>query len=257
MKIDLTYTHNTRDLGNMIGKNGKKIKENRLIRSGALNKLSEKDIEILKKKSLKIVIDFRSEEEFTRKSDVRIEGVTYYNFPVLPKQNIQHSSNLNHEDANLLNLLNEKNGGKTLLLKTYHNMFISKEGIQAYQNFFKILMENEDGAILWHCSQGKDRAGMAAFLLEYALGVSLKDCFDDYYLTNVAMKDKIIELTPTALRLSKSPNVLNLLEEVFSAKEEYIFEALNMIQKHYQSIENFLINILHVDIDLLQKKYLI
>ena len=66
-----------------------------------------------------------------------------------------------------------------LLLKTYQDLVTTEEGIKAYQNFFKTLLEY-DGAILWHCSQGKDRAGLAAFFLEYILGVPMEECIKDY-----------------------------------------------------------------------------
>ena len=86
--IKLTYTFNTRDLGGMKTSDGKEIKENTLIRSGVLKKLSNEDIELLKSHNLHTVIDFRSEEEFIHRPDVRIEGVTYLNFPALKKHNL-------------------------------------------------------------------------------------------------------------------------------------------------------------------------
>ena len=46
--IHLDYTFNTRDLGDIQTANGMYVKKNRLIRSGSLLKLSEKDIQTLK-----------------------------------------------------------------------------------------------------------------------------------------------------------------------------------------------------------------
>lgn len=253
--IQLSFTFNTRDLSFMKTKDNLQIKPNKLIRSGSLHRLSTDDIEILKKHHLKVVIDFRSNNEFINRPDVRIEGVKYYNFPALKNQN--NETKQKHQDSNLLNLINKDTGGKKLLMNTYKELVTSKEGIEAYKNFFKIIQENEDGAILWHCSQGKDRAGLAAFLLEYALGVELKQCFEDYLYTNVAMAKKIKELTPIVLKKSNNDNsLLKNLEDVFLAKMEYLNEALETINKEYQSVENFLINILKVNIELLKRKYL-
>lgn len=81
-----------------------------------------------------------------------------------------------------------------LLLSTYRDLVATEEGICACQNFFKVLIDYE-GVFLWRCSQGKDRAGLAAFL-EYFLGVSLEDCINNYSYTNIAMELKIKELTP-------------------------------------------------------------
>lgn len=255
-KIDLTYTFNTRDLGGMKTSDNKTIKENMLIRSGCLVKLSPKDIDTLKKHNLKVVVDFRSENEFINKSDVKIDGVKYLNFPALPKNNLPKKRENDHYDSNLLQLVDKEYGGKHLLLKTYEGLFETNEGINAFKEFFKVIL-TEPGAILWHCSQGKDRAGMAAFLLEYALGVSMEDCIEDYLLTNVAMERKIKELTPIVLKMSDNDySLLPILTDVFEAKIEYLNAAIKIITDKYTSIDNFLINVLDVDIQALKEKYL-
>lgn len=253
--IPLKYTFNTRDLGGLKAKDGKKIKFNKLFRSGSLHKLSDEDINTLKELNIKVVVDFRSEKEFVHKADVRIDDITYINLPALPKDDKDGKGK--HADSNLLWLVNKEDGGKKLLLNTYKNMLLTDEGVNAFKGFFKTLMENEDGAILWHCSQGKDRAGMAAYLLEYALGVNEKDRIDDYMLTNVAMEKKIKQLTPIVLKESKGDySLLPALKEVFSSDMDYLNTAINSINEAYGSIDNLLVDVLKVDIKLLQEKYL-
>lgn len=254
--IKLESTHNTRDLCCLTTKDGYRIKANKLIRSGSLIRLTDNDIKTLKELGLQVVIDFRSEKEFVNKPDVRIENVEYINLPALPKNNLKEDKN-SHGDSNLLQLVDKKTGGKKFLMNTYKNLFLTKEGLSAYKEFFKIILNGSDGAILWHCSQGKDRAGMAAFLLEYALGVSMEDCITDYLYTNVAMTLKIKELTPIVLRLSNNDfSLLPYLREVFSADIDYLNKSLDSIKKHYKSLDNFIINILEVDINKLKEMYL-
>ena len=253
--IKLDSTFNTRDLSYYKTKDGKSIKENRLIRSGHLHTISENDITTLKEHNLKIVIDFRSEHEFVSRGDVRIEGVTYLNFPALPKKEL--ASTGKSSDSNLLDLVSEDKGGKKMLLETYKNLFLTKEGIEAYKNFFKVVIENKDGAILWHCSQGKDRAGMAAFLLEYALGLSMDDMIEDYLYTNIAMEKVIARLTPVVLKQSNNNHaLLPHLRDVFTAQMDYLNAAIETIKVTYGSIENYLINTLNVDIEKLKENYL-
>ena len=254
--IKLTYTFNTRDLGGMKTSDGKEIKENTLIRSGVLKKLSNEDIQLLKSHNLHIVIDFRSEEEFIHRPDVRIEGVTYLNFPALKKHNLPKKNNSNHTDSNLLQLVDKEEGGMKLMLNTYKDLVSSNEGITAYQNFFKVLIEHE-GAFLWHCSQGKDRAGLAAFFLEYILGVPFDECVNDYLYTNIAMELKIKELTPFILKLSNNDeSLLPILRDVFEAKNEYLNAALDTIKNNYGSLDNYIVNILKVDKEALRNKFL-
>lgn len=254
--ITLESTFNTRDLSNFITVDGRQIKENRLIRSGHLHTLTDKDIQTLKNHNLKIVVDFRSEHEFINRADVRVEGVTYLNFPALPKKEL--ASKGKNSDSNLLDLVNKEKGGKNMLIETYKNLFLTKEGIQAYKDFFKVVSENKEGAILWHCSQGKDRAGMAAYLLEYALGVSEEDRIKDYMHTNLAMEKAIARLTPVVLKLSNNDkSLLPQLVDVFTAQIDYLNAAIETINKTYGSIDNYLINTLNVDIEKLKENYLI
>ena len=254
--IDLTYTFNTRDLGGMKTVDGKVIKDNCLIRSGVLKKLSEVDIVTLKNHNLKTVIDFRSEKEFIERPDVKIDGITYLNFPALKKDNLPKRKDNKHTDSNLLQLVDKEYGGMKLLLNTYKDLVTSNEGINAYQNFFKTLIDY-DGAFLWHCSQGKDRAGLAAFFLLCILGVSIEDCISDYLYTNIAMELKIKELTPIVLKQSNNDiSLLPHLRDVFEAKIEYINKAIDTINENYGSLDNFIINILKADVDKLKEKFL-
>lgn len=255
--IDLDYTFNTRDLCDFKNKEGLFIKENRLIRSGSLHKLSLNDIETLKQCNLKVVVDFRSEYEFTNKPDIKIEGVKYVNFPALAKYTVAKKKNFSHADANLLYLVDKENGGKKLLMNTYKSLFTTDVGLNAFKEFFKVIQENKDGAVLWHCSQGKDRAGMASFLLLYALGIPIEDCINDYLFTNKAMERKIKELTPIILRLSDNDtSLLTQLKDVFSADLDYLNASINIINEVHGSIDNLLINVLNVDIKKLKENYL-
>ena len=252
--INLESTFNTRDLSALKIEN-KRIKENRLIRSGHLHNLTENDVNTLKNLNLKIVIDFRSEHEFIHRSDKRIEGVTYLNFPSLPKKEL--ASKGSNSDSNLLDLVDKEKGGFNMLKETYKNLFLTKEGIESYKNFFKVVTNNNEGAVLWHCSQGKDRAGMASYLLGYALGVNESELINDYLYTNIAMEKTIARLTPVVLKLSNDNyELLEPLKDVFSAKIEYLNAALETIKDTYGSIENYLINILEVDINKLRENYL-
>lgn len=255
MKIDLSYMHNLRDIGGMKTIDNKTIKSGYLFRSGHLRKVSKKDINIINDLHLDNIIDFRNPIEFEQKADYRFDRVTYYNFSAM-KETEKDLMRYKSGDSNMLALLDKEKGGKIHMIKTYENFAKTTEAISAYQNFFKILTEKRCRT-LWHCSQGKDRAGIAAYLLELALGVSEEDARCDYLLTNEAMELKIIELTPFALRAHQGDeSCLPILEEVFQAKEEYLDAFIASAVSESGSVMNFITDTLKVDIEKLRSFYL-
>ena len=68
----------------------------------------------------------------------------------------------------------------------YVDFLSSDTGKTGYHRFFEELLSLPDGqAILFHCSEGKDRTGCAAMLILYALGVDEKTIMEDFLLTNI------------------------------------------------------------------------
>ena len=61
-------------------------------------------------------------------------------------------------------------------------------------------METKEGSTLWHCSLGKDRAGMAAVIVEKILGVSDEDILADYMETNNHMDPTVDMAKSNAFR---------------------------------------------------------
>ena len=51
-------------------------------------------------------------------------------------------------------------------------------------------------------------------------------------------------------------SLLPILREVFEAKLEYLNTALDTISSTYNSLDNFLINTLNIDIETLRNKFL-
>ena len=76
------------------------------------------------------------------------------------------------------------------IIDEFYYQIPKAENLQkAYAQFFDVLLNTKKGATLWHCSLGKDRAGIAAVLVEYALGASPEDIMEDYMLTNTYLED--------------------------------------------------------------------
>ena len=74
-KIYLKGANNARDFGGIKNEEGKAIKDNLFLRSNALHKLNKKDVETLKAKNLRTVIDLRTYVEKDNNPNVKIDGV--------------------------------------------------------------------------------------------------------------------------------------------------------------------------------------
>jgi len=109
-------------------------------------------------------------------------------------------------------------------------------------------LQNPDGNVplLFHCTAGKDRTGMSAALILYALGADDKLVMDDYLLSNKYIEAKF------AKEIKAYPNLLGL----FSVKKEYLQAGLDAIKKNDENVENFLTKKLHVDIKKIRSLYL-
>jgi len=64
-----------------------------------------------------------------------------------------------------------------------------------FLGFFQALLD-ADGPVLFHCSTGKDRTGVAAALLLMALGVSEEDIVKDYMRSLDPMFEKMFPVVP-------------------------------------------------------------
>ena len=253
-KYELSRQKNIRDLGGLEGFEGKTIKYGCFYRGGVLHNVSDEDIEILKSFNLTDIIDFRSEEEFSHAPDVKLEGVRYHNLEAIEERIAKEDRN--DEDGNLIWFVRSGTSGFEHMKNQYRNLINDKKSQNAYKEFFRILMQ-DDVRVYFHCSQGKDRAGLAAFFIEVALGVHFPDIEHDYLLSNHAMQEKMERLIFGV----KSKSFYNQdyhqsLLDVFSAKLEYLYSAIEELDKHYGGPINYLQNVLGLDIEAFRRKYL-
>ncbi len=143
----------------------------------------------------------------------------------------------------------------------YEKMLVTDEGKAAYRAFFDTLLQLGDGeAVLWHCSQGKDRAGMAAVLLLYALGADDDTVKQDYLLTNRAYEELIAETKKKADELGLNEDeTKEYVGTAAAVSEDFLHLALNSINNEYGSVQNYLTDGLGLsdeDITALRDKFL-
>lgn len=254
---ELSKPKNIRELGGLTVKDGRHIKYGKLFRGGSLIGLNEEDINIINSFHLTDIIDFRSESEFLSLPDYQLEGVRMHNVPVLPKSTDDEArKRIKSSDGNLLWFLEDQTSGFEHLRKVYKEFVTTKEGVYAFSKFFEIISQ-ENVVIYFHCSQGKDRTGFAAYLFEIALGVSEEDAMEDYLLSNIAMEKRAEALLRSVeYKPFYNEEYKKNLIDVFSTKVEYIQSAINAMNELYGSTIGFITKGLGVNIDRLKDLYL-
>ena len=106
-------------------------------------------------------------------------------------------------------------------------------GNKAFKELFRALEAGET-PILFHCTSGKDRTGVAAMLILLALGVSRADALADYMLTNVYRRE-IIE----RFLADKPAAERDLLLPVEGVSEPMGAGAIDEILRRYPSYEAY------------------
>ena len=175
--IELEGIRNFRELGSIVRKDGKHLPLQRFYRCGNLHRLSEENQLLLKGQFHVVrIIDLRSKDEVNNAPDPEIPGVEWHHVPFLPGINNGVSSqNL----TRIQRVLRHRE-----MTETYYQMGSDPWTLHQIAKAIHLCLELPEGAVLWHCSAGKDRTGILAYLLLRLFGFSDKEAFDDYLLTN-------------------------------------------------------------------------
>lgn len=252
--------HNIRDLGGMVGAHGRKIISGKLIRCGDLSELSDGDRALFVSLA-DAVVDFRTSGERDEKPDIEIPGIRYHHIPILDSL----TAGITREkaaDRELFSRLGADPGkAGQYMCDMYHAFAESDFAALQYAAFIRLLMQPGEKAVVWHCTAGKDRAGVGAAIVEELLGVKRDDVIEDYLMTNEYLKDEIEFLTGFIKRQAGEGSMITdeALHYLLGARQDYIEEYYHTIDCKYGSFKLFIrdgLNLTEEDIQKLQSLYL-
>ena len=252
MRIEFEGLSNVRDLGGLVGHGGKKIKMGRLIRSDNLSPATEYDCKKLQEYGLKKIVDFRTDDEIKNSPDKAVCGATWMKNPILKSL----TTGITREEARqpsslaeiLLNFSRDLGSrGKSWLASLYVPLVSDEFCLNGYRTFLDVLKNNRDGAVLYHCSAGKDRVGIGTLIILSALGVSREDIIKDYLLTNESYAAIINEARELGKAQGVSQEIIDTIEPLSGVDISYINTALDVIDNTHGGIDAFLKNRLGLD----------
>lgn len=260
-RLKLKKLDNTRDLGGLPAADGKTVRYGRLIRSGKLYKLPQETVDALKNLGVTTVVDLRIFTEREEYPDTIIDGVEYIHLPVL----CTATPGITREKSMIRTMANESRRIKkefgnvdNYMLAMYKMILFSDEPVELLKQFMRLFIDN-DGCLLWHCSGGKDRAGIVAMLVESLLGVDEELIIEDYaashhFKRRYAWHRFGLKISPLWPRFKK------ILFGMMAAKPLYISETMDVLKQNYGSVLGYCKHVLGVtdeEIATIRQKYLV
>lgn len=213
--IELEGAENVRQLGGYPTQNGGETRQNVIVRAGELGAMTDADMELLTTEyQLAHIVDLRDEIEVENTPDPAVEGTRYHHLNVWPR-------------TVRARIIDESTvGGQLdpeLYRKNYYAAFaLEPAAIESYRGMFDILLENEGGGVLIHCTHGKDRTGVGAALILYALGVEWEVTEEEYLLSNTALAGSV---DITSLR-----HYRGVVEDVYGSMENYLKAEMGLTE---------------------------
>lgn len=238
--IPMEGGRNFRDLGGYQTDDGKQVKSGLLFRSGVLHHLSDADYRKIDALGISTVVDFRATEE-------RQDEPTEWKAGDVEMLTWDYQMTFGEGDDVLSAFANPDLGGpeaEALMGDLYRVMLDQQQ--PHYTAMFDQLTGSDDG-LLFHCTAGKDRTGIAAALLLTALGVDRETVIADYTLSETiaslpehqnsapALSDEMDE--SYAFLASMSPAALDAL---MGTRRSYIEAALEEMAVRSGSVDAYI-----------------
>ncbi|TPR42670.1 tyrosine-protein phosphatase [Apilactobacillus micheneri] len=234
--LDVKNGYNFRELGGYLTKDGRTIKWNKLIRSGELSELSKADQEYLTDYGVKYDVDLRSDLERKNAADKNLAKTSFIPNPIF---NTGHDKT--DEEYAKQYSINPNLGTKNMIL-SYQSMVTEESAKKAFRKLFDTLLKNDqdNSSVLFHCAQGKDRTGLSAAFILFALGVSENNIRQDYLISKEQMKPYVQLKINEYSKYGMNDILKNNLSNLYSVDEKYFDAAMNTIKKEYGNVDNFL-----------------
>lgn len=239
---------NARDMGTLLMHDGRVVRTGMLIRSGCLAKATDSDVTMLKEKyHLTDVFDFRFEAEANAAPDRIIDGVSYTHLSTLPAALIQGFSSAGRSDTARMDM---KDMAAVLLKYAFdpkaqtmarqlYPAIVTDSLSQRYYGAFLQGVLRAEGGVLWHCSQGKDRAGWASAFILAALGADRKTIVEDFDLSNQSYACAVEAMTAKVREQGGDTEAVAFIQAMIGVSRENFEATLDLIDQRYGSLADY------------------
>ena len=252
--LHIATVPNLRDIGGYRTADGRWERMGMIYRADQLDRLTDADLATLDTLDPAVVIDLRTQSERTREPDrlpSRARGLV---LDVAADSNGSLGGDMRQAMAAIAS------GKGAEMLTEANRDFVSLPSARAaYNTMMHGLVKGENGAVIYHCTAGKDRTGWATAVILTLLGVPRETVMADYMLSNGylrAKNDKTLDM----FKASGAPFDPANLEAVMTVRPQFLQAAFDEVDKRYGSFEAYARDALGLtadDIATLRNTYLI
>ena len=227
--------NNFRELGGYEADEGKHVKWGQIWRgipTGALT--GEADRKLLDSLGLRLILDLRSSGEAKKEPDYVPDGARLVQICGLCAED---GAEIAFAPGDIEKLMQTAEEGESISQRLYRRMLT---GNKAFKELFRALEAGET-PILFHCSAGKDRTGVAAMLILLALGASDEVICADFEQTNACRKAEIdAVLAEHAAEIAADPACRMRYYAMAGVDPAAAPFVLDTIRRKFGSAENYL-----------------
>jgi protein-tyrosine phosphatase len=195
-------------------------------RSNALT-TSDTDAATLDTLGISAVYDLRTDPEVADKPDRVPTGAAYVRHPLLSGDLSATADLKTPDDAREF-------------MRGINRSFVTDPEVRAELGTMFTEFATTDGPQLFHCTEGKDRAGWTAAMLLSLVGVDRETVYADYLLTNDYSAERI-EATLAAAAEARGPEKAAVYAPMLGVERGFLEAGFDQLEADYGTVHNYLL----------------
>ncbi|NQX26853.1 tyrosine-protein phosphatase [Microbacteriaceae bacterium VKM Ac-2854] len=222
-RLPVGGTFNLRDVGGIPAEGGV-VRRGRLLRSDALHRVDDPGREQLSRLRVTRVVDLRDDDEVSAAPNA-LTGVA----AEVLRRPIFGGWAASAGSAPMA----------SFVLADLYAAMVSQRG-EALAGAVAAIAEAEDGAVLVHCTAGKDRTGVVVALALSAVGVPRDAVLDDYVRTEANLAGEWLSGMLETMRSLPIPDGVDLAALLGASPREVLAGTLDSVEQRYGSAADYL-----------------
>lgn len=236
--LDLPSGHNFRDIGGYEGAGGRRVKWGKVFRSGYMSKIDAADAVLLQALGIDTICDLRANDERADRPTLWHDGTA----TELWARDHQFSAGALGQIVRRPDLTTEHTTES--MLEIYRAL--PHEQAASYR---ELLLRIAGGRfpLVFNCSAGKDRTGLATALILAILGVPRALIVEDYLLSNAVVNDLIGFMKTSPKYGNAVANRLDQVMPMMRVEPAYLETSFQQIAQAHGSVDRYLDEALGID----------